>query len=112
MVVTDDEALETVRPHMTYRLVDSPPSIREALGMTDNDVDRIRSALAEGLDAAAQYVPDDWGLPFVIAGTEEECAVELARLCDDYGLDEFMVPVLDPSSGEALLEVMSRVLSG
>ena len=111
MVVTDDEALETVRPHMTYRLVDSPPSVREALGMTDDDVDRIRSALAEGLDAAARHVPDDWVLPFVIAGTEEECAAELAELCDNYGLDEFMVPVLDPSSGEALLQVMSRVLS-
>ena len=110
MVVTDDEALETVRPHMTYRLVDSPPSVRKALGMTDDDVDRIRSALAEGLDAAARHVPDDWVLPFVIAGTEEECAAELAELCDNYGLDEFMVPVLDPSSGEALLEVMSRVL--
>ena len=111
MVVTDDEALETVRPHMTYRLVDSPPSVREALGMTDNDVNRIRSALADGLNAAARHVPDDWVLPFVIAGTEEECAAELAELCDNHGLDEFMVPVLDPPSGEALLEVISRVLS-
>ena len=30
VLVTDDDDLEFVRPHMTYRLVDSPPAVRES----------------------------------------------------------------------------------
>ena len=112
MVVTDEETLEIVRHHMTYRLVDSPLPVREALGMTDADSERIRSALPDGLAAAARYVPDEWVLPFVIAGTEEECAAEVTGLCEGYGLDEFVIPVLDASTGTALLEVAARVLAG
>ena len=111
MVVTNEEVLEVVRHHMTYRLVDSPLPVREALGMTDADSERIRSALPDGLAAAARYVPDEWVLPFVIAGTEEECAAEVAGLCEAYGLDEFVIPVLDASTGTAVLEVAARVLA-
>ncbi|MEE2767971.1 MAG: LLM class flavin-dependent oxidoreductase [Actinomycetota bacterium] len=111
MVVTDEETLEIVRHHMTYRLVDSPLPVREALGMTDADSERIRSALPDGLAAAARYVPDEWVLPFVIAGTEGECAAEVAALCEVYGLDEFVIPVLDASTGTAVLEVAARVLA-
>ena len=112
MVVTDDAALETVRPHMTYRLVDSPEPVRMALGITDEDVATIRSALADGLDAAARYVPDEWVLPFVIAGTVDECAAELADLAERHGLDEFLVPIFDAHSGADLLDVTARVLAG
>ena len=112
MVVTDDAALETVRPHMTYRLVDSPEPVRIALGITDEDVATIRSALADGLDAAARYVPDEWVLPFVIAGTVDECAAELADLAERHGLDEFLVPIFDAHSGADLLDVTARVLAG
>jgi len=112
MVVTDDAALETVRPHMTYRLVDSPAEVRDALGMTDDDVATIRSALADGLDAAARHVPDEWVLPFVIAGTVDECAAELANLVERHDLDEFLIPVFDVHAGADLLEVTARVLAG
>lgn len=112
MVVTDDDALETVRPHMTYRLVDSPAEVRDALGMSDDDVATIRAALADGLDAAARHVPDEWVLPFVIAGTVDECAAELADLAERHGLDEFLIPVFDAHAGADLLGVTAQVLAG
>ena len=112
MVVTDDAALEAVRPHMTYRLVDSPEPVRSALGITDEDAATIRSALADGLDSAARHIPDEWVLPFVIAGTVDECATELADLAERHGLDEFLIPVFDAHTGADLLDVTARVLTG
>lgn len=112
MVVTDDAALEAVRPHMTYRLIDSPEPVRAALGITDANVASIRAALADGLVAAAHYVPDEWVLPFVIAGSVTECAAELERLADQHGLDEFLLPIFDVKDGASLLEVTARVLDG
>ena len=112
MIVTDDESLEIVRPHMTYRLVDSPKTVLDELGVTEKDVSNIRSALANSLEAAAEYVPDDWVLPFVISGSVSECADELARLVEQHGFNEFMIPVFEPDSGVSLLEVTAQVLGG
>ena len=112
MIVTDDESLEIVRPHMTYRLVDSPAKVMEELGISEKDISNIRGALADGLEAAAEYVSDDWVLPFVISGTVKECADELAGLFEMYGFDEFMIPVFEPDSGIPLLETTAQVLGG
>jgi len=110
MIVTNQRALEVVRLHMTYRLVDSPPAIREAIGMSDHDSGLIRAALSDSLEAAAHHVPDEWVFPFVISGTEEECATELSDLIDAHGLDEFMIAVFDADHGGDLLEATARVL--
>jgi len=112
MIVTDDESLEIVRPHMTYRLVDSPAKVMEELGISEKDISNIRGALADGLEAAAEYVSDDWVLPFVISGSVKECADELADLFEMHGFDEFMIPVFEPDSGISLLETTAQVLGG
>ena len=112
MVVTDDAALEEVRPHMTYRLVDSPAPGRTALGINDTDIATIRTALGDGLVSAARHVPDEWVLPFVIAGTVDECATELDALADEHSLDEFLLPIFNPYDGANRLEVTAQVLGG
>jgi len=112
MIVTDDESLEIVRPHMTYRLVDSPAVVLEQLGISEKDISNIRGALADGLEAAAEYVSDDWVLPFVISGSVKECTDELAGLFEMYGFDEFMIPVFEPDSGIFLIETTAQVLRG
>ena len=112
VVLTGDD-LEAVRPHLTYRLVDAPQPVKDALGLTDGDVDRIRSALRGGLHTAAAHVRDEWIDPFVIAGTERECAEALARLVEQHDVEEFLLPVFDmPDSADyvrrvaAVLEAM------
>ncbi len=94
-IVTSDEDLDWVRPHMTYRLVDSPPEVKEAIGVTASDVDAIRSAMAGGLEAAAQHVRDEWILPFVIAGSPDEAAAEIGDLAEQHGFGEFLIPLFD-----------------
>ncbi|MCP3989579.1 MAG: LLM class flavin-dependent oxidoreductase [Actinomycetia bacterium] len=109
-LVMDDHDLEVVRPHLTYRLVDARPSVHEALGMTEADVERIRTALAGGLVEAATHVRDEWVLPFVISGSERECAVALGDLVDRHGFSEFVLPMFSRDDPVAYMQRSASVL--
>jgi 5,10-methylenetetrahydromethanopterin reductase len=111
MIATNDAELQAAKPHVTYRLVDSPTAVKERLGMSDADSDRIRAALAEGLDAAAAHVPDEWVVPFILHGSERECADQLAELMVRHDITEYLVPVLDPANASATMTTAARVLS-
>ena len=110
MLVTDDDTMAAVKPHMTYRLVDSPPEVQEAIGLTGADASAIRAALAGGLEAAAEHVRDEWALPFVIAGAPGECREELHSLAAQHGIESFLVPLLDDEPAEKLLHSGARIM--
>ncbi len=110
MLVTDDDTMAAVKPHLTYRLVDTPADVQEAIGLTDADAARIREALADGLEAAAEHVRDEWALPFVIAGSPGECGQELHRLAAEHGIESFVVPLLDDESAETLLRSGAEIM--
>lgn len=112
MVITDERALAETKPHMTYRLVDSPPLVREMLGISAGEVERIRRAMAGGLREAGDLVRDEWVLPFVISGSVDECAGELAKLMEQHSLDEFLLPVLDLDSAAELMGSVAAVVGG
>ncbi len=111
MVITDPARLEEVRPHMTYRLVDSPPAVKEALGITEADTAAIREAMADGLDEAAKLIPDEWVEPFVIMGSIDECAAELRSLAHQHGFGEFMLVAADMDGAAALMADVADVLA-
>lgn len=94
-VVMTEADLEAVRPHMTYRLVDSPDPVKEMIGFDPESESRIRNAMTEGLAVAARHVRDEWILPFVVHGAPAECAAQLRKLERKHGLDEFLLPVFD-----------------
>ena len=110
MLVTDDETMAAIKPHLTYRLVDSPPEVQDAIGLTGSDVTRLREALAYGLDAAAVHVRDEWAHAFVIAGTPAECSRELGRLVAEHGIESFVVPLLDDEPAEKLLHSGAEIM--
>ena len=110
MLVTDDDTLAAIKPHLTYRLVDSPVEVQEAIGLTDADAGRIRAALADGLEAAATHVRDEWALPFVIAGSPRECSLELESLAERHGVESFVVPLLDDEPAEKLLHSGAEII--
>ena len=103
MLVTDDDTLAAIKPHLTYRLVDSPVEVQEAIGLTNADAALIRAALAGGLEAAAEHVRDEWALPFVISGSPLKCRDELHSLAAEHGIESFVVPLLDDEPAEELL---------
>ncbi len=105
MIATSDSEFESARSQLTFRLVDSPGTVKELIGMTDEDTTAIRSSLAEGGPAlAARHVRDEWVPEFVITGTPAECAAELADLMGDNGIDEFQLPVLEVAGAAELIE--------
>lgn len=112
MVITSEAGLEEVRPHMTYRLVDSPPQVKELLGISEAEVNAIRQAMVNGgLGAAGKLVKDEWVRPFVIMGSVAECAAELTELMVRYNLDEFLLPVLDLKTAPELMSAVAQVMA-
>jgi 5,10-methylenetetrahydromethanopterin reductase len=109
-IVTDEPALERARCHMTYRLVDSPPEVKEAIGLSEDESEAIRSAIADGLDRAARLVRDEWVFPFVVHGTEAECAEVIGAMCRRHGFSEFTVPVPDLAFAEETLATAAAVI--
>jgi 5,10-methylenetetrahydromethanopterin reductase len=111
MIITGDASLQSAKPHLTYRIVDSPLEVKDALGITGAASERIRAAMAGGLEAAAEFVHDDWVTPFVIHGSQAECRSEIANLVDRHGLDEFLLPVLDLQDAVKTMRVAAAVLA-
>jgi 5,10-methylenetetrahydromethanopterin reductase len=112
MVATSDAQYEDARAQLTYRLVDSPPEVKELIGMSESHVTKIRSALAEGGPRqAARYVDPDWVSSFVISGTVDECAAEMADLLAANGIDEFLLPVLEIDGAAAVIETMAALVT-
>jgi 5,10-methylenetetrahydromethanopterin reductase len=109
-IVTSDKTLEEVRPHMTYRLVNTPVDVQQKIGMTRQDVETIRQAMAHGLEEAGKYVKDEWVSPFVIMGSIDECAAELRELVNQFQIDEFLVPILNTAEAARLMSEVQPVL--
>jgi 5,10-methylenetetrahydromethanopterin reductase len=110
MVITNPDRIEEVRPHMTYRLVDSPTAVKESLGITEEHTVAIRAAMAHGLHHAAKLIPDEWVEPFVIMGSVDDCAEELGQMRDQHQFDEFMLVVADMDDAANLMTEVAEVL--
>ncbi len=111
-IVIDEADLEVVRPHMTYRLIDAPQPVKDALGMSGADTARIRAAMAGGLAEAARHVPDEWVLPFVIHGSAAECSAALDATAREHGFSEFVLPMFERPDPVGYLAVAAQVLEG
>ncbi|MCP5027553.1 MAG: LLM class flavin-dependent oxidoreductase [Actinomycetia bacterium] len=105
MIANTEADLETARSHLTYRLVDSPPEVKDLIGMDADDTEAIAAALAAGGPrGAAHLVKEEWVPHFVIAGTPRQTATELHQLMTTNGIDEFQVPVLEIEGAAELIE--------
>jgi 5,10-methylenetetrahydromethanopterin reductase len=109
-IVTTQKSLEDVRPHMTYRLVDSPPEVRAKIGMSDDDVAAVRQAMSGGLVEAGKLIKDEWLDPFVIKGTPAECADELKKLMEIHQMDEYLLPILNTEEASRVMQETVEVL--
>lgn len=109
LVVTDAD-LEQTKRHMTYRLADSPPEVRAAIGLGDGRAAAIREASAsEGLEAAARLLKDEWVLPFVVHGAPAACAARIVELAAEHGLSEITIPVLDLPLAEETMDATIEI---
>ena len=108
MLATNEKELKEARGQLSFRLVDSPMEIKEELGMTISDVQQIKQALSEGgTSLAGEYVKEEWVDKFVIVGDSQSCKEELLELLEIHTIDEFQLPIYEPSTAESLIDQVS-----
>jgi 5,10-methylenetetrahydromethanopterin reductase len=111
-IVTSDAMLEEMRPFSTFTLVDSPPEVKKAIGITPDEVENIRSTMnSQGLKAAGKFVKEEWMRPFMLIGSVEECATELKRFIGKLPVDEITHPIHDPESAPERMETLAKVIA-
>ncbi|MGI9611575.1 MAG: LLM class flavin-dependent oxidoreductase [Acidimicrobiales bacterium] len=103
--------IEGARAQLTFRLVDSPPEVRDLLGMTDDQVAAVRAGLAEGgPSAAAEHIDPAWVGDFVIDATDGDVGPRLRSLLAEGDVDEFQLPVTDIDTAAALIENVAATI--
>jgi hypothetical protein len=112
MLITSEQLLEQIRPHLYYLLADSPPKVHQLLGITPADLEAIRQTMiGVGLAAAGKLIKGEWVRPFAIMGSVVECVAELTHLMNRYGMDEFLLPVLDMETAPLLTAQVAAMLA-
>ncbi len=79
MAAWTDEGFEHIRPYFAFMTVDMPPALQQRLGVTEEQVRRIRETLQhEGLAATAPLVPQSVIDAYSITGTRDVVIERLA----------------------------------
>ena len=113
ILATTEVARQAARASLTFRLVDSPETVKARIGLDPETEAAIRRGLADGGPAAAAHlVRDDWVDAFVISGTVQECRAELNALVKAHGIDEFQVSVNDLHSAFDDLSLAAEIVGG
>ena len=113
ILATTEEARQAARASLTFRLVDSPDTVKARIGLDPATESAIRRGLAGGGPAAAAHlVRDDWVDAFVISGTVLECRAELNALVTAHKIDEFQVSVNDLHSAFDDLSLAAEIVRG
>jgi len=94
-VVFRQAIIDQMRPHYTYILPDSPPSVWDELGLSAEwiaELKRIRET--EGVESAARLISDDLLRRCMGVGTPDESAREIRRLAEALHFSYFVMPIM------------------
>lgn len=109
-IARDEHEVQHMRTQLTFRLVDSPEAVREALGLGPRDREAIRSAIAAGgPPSAAHLVHEEWLGSFGVVGATSECRDQIRAIASNFGVSEFIVPVQDLGSAHDLITSFAPV---
>jgi 5,10-methylenetetrahydromethanopterin reductase len=112
LMITDERTLEAIRPQVLAMLMDSPPLVKERLGLTNTELEHIRRETASaGWAKAGALIRDEFIRPFAMMGLVTDCAVELTEFMTRFGIDEFLIPLLEPTSARELLAQVASALA-
>ena len=81
-----------------YVVMDSPPRMLKGMGLTDDQIAAIQTAVRTGgAAAAAQYITPEMIKGYQIAGTPAECSAALRAMIAEHQLDVFLLNISSPS---------------
>jgi 5,10-methylenetetrahydromethanopterin reductase len=103
------EMLEEARVLYSYAVMDSPPRMLKALGLSDDGISAIQQAVkAGGPAAAANLITLDMIRNYQIAGTPVECSAIVRALIQGHQLEVFILNIISPGL-EANTQLMREV---
>ena len=106
---TEEMLAEAVELY-TYTVMDSPTRMLRGMGLTDEQIANIQTAVKTGGPAAAaKFITPDMVKGYQIAGPPEECSQTLQTLIRTYRLDVFLLNLI--SSGLAANTKLMREVS-
>jgi 5,10-methylenetetrahydromethanopterin reductase len=93
-VAYEQKIIDDIRANYTYMVVDSPEHIQRGLGLSEEQVEEIRTVMVrDGIRGAAKFITPELLSHFIIMGSDEECAREIAHIMKEYQFDVFTLPV-------------------
>ena len=105
------EMIEEAKHLYGYAIMDSPTRILKNLGLNEGEIAGLKHAFEQGgPEAVGQLVTDDLVAEYQIAGTPEECRIQLQHLIGAHRLDAFFVNIISPgpaANRELLTEVVA-----
>ncbi len=100
-----------IRPHFTYTTVDMPAATREALGITDEDVQRVRDTMhTEGIEAAGRHVPRSVVERAAIVGADDTIVERLASVIERARPDMFLLSLHDHADARSFIPHAAALL--
>jgi 5,10-methylenetetrahydromethanopterin reductase len=98
-----EELLEGQRRTLSFVLMDSPPRVLRSLGLDDDQIDLVeRGARTNDPTLVDPLVTDELLRLYQVAGTPQECAVEVAALVSTHDLHAVLVDALSTDLEENL----------
>jgi 5,10-methylenetetrahydromethanopterin reductase len=99
-IAYNEEMLAEAVELYTYTVMDSPTRMLRGMGLTDEQIANIQTAVRTGGPAAAaKFITPDMVKGYQIAGTPAECSQTVQSLISTYQLDVFLLNII--SSGLA-----------
>ncbi len=110
------EMLAEAKTLYSYALMDSPDRVLRNIGLKQDQIDRLATAIRDGgPSAVAGLVTDEMVAGYQVVGDRDECRQTLAGLVDTHGLDIFMINIISPgleANKGLLTDVVSMTTKG
>jgi 5,10-methylenetetrahydromethanopterin reductase len=110
-VAYDPRMIQDIKANYTYMIVDSPEHVQRQLGLTEENVEEIRSVMIrDGIRGAARLITDELLEHFIVMGDDDACAREIAGLMREYCFDVFTLPVPGIGDLKSMIQRVSKII--
>jgi 5,10-methylenetetrahydromethanopterin reductase len=110
-VAYDPAMIQDIKANYTYMIVDSPEHVQRQLGLSEEDVEEIRTVMIrEGIRGAARLITNELLEHFIVMGDDDACAREIARLMREYCFDVFTLPVPGVGDLKPMIRHISKII--
>ncbi len=105
------QIIQDIKANYTYMIVDSPEHVQRQLGLTEGEIEQIRTVMIrDGIRKAGELISDDLLKQFIVMGDDEACAQEIVRLMREYSFDVFTLPVPNISGLKDMILHIGRII--